>query len=58
MSCPSETEEFDEFVRRVKEMRAAQRLYFKTRTPSALSSAKALEKEVDHLVEDWWTVSA
>lgn len=35
----------------VKEMRDAQKLYFKVHTQSALTQAKALEKRVDQVVE-------
>lgn len=36
----------------VKEMRNAQKLYFRTRGVEALKKSKRLEKEVDELVSD------
>jgi len=35
-----------------KEMREAQKKYFRTRSTTDLSEAKALEKEVDKLLDD------
>jgi hypothetical protein len=35
----------------VKELRDAQKLYFKVHTQSALTQAKALEKRVDQVIE-------
>ena len=40
-----------EFVRLVKDMRAAQRRYFRERTPQALEESKRLEREVDAAVK-------
>lgn len=40
---------FKEFQKAVKEMRTAQKAYFKYREPSALARAKQTEKTVD----DW-----
>jgi hypothetical protein len=37
----------NEFVELVAAMRAAQKEYFRTRTPSSLAEAKRLEREVD-----------
>lgn len=42
-----------EFVKLVKEMREAQKLYFRTRTGSALELSKRLEKEVDAKIEEF-----
>jgi len=39
------------FEQRVVEMRAAQRRYFRERTPAALLESKRLEKEVDQLLK-------
>lgn len=36
----------------VKEMREAQRMYFKTRNTDWLQKSKKLEREVDQLIED------
>ena len=35
-----------------EEMRAAQKLYFRTRNPSALSKSKSLERRLDCLLEE------
>lgn len=40
-----------EFVKLVKDMRAAQKRYFRDRTPAALEESKALEREVDAAVK-------
>lgn len=40
-------EKYLELVQTVKEMRAAQQLYFRTRQAADLQAAKALEKKVD-----------
>lgn len=39
------------FFDKVKEMRAAQREYFRYRSNTALQKAKKLEKEVDDLIK-------
>ncbi|ULQ59219.1 hypothetical protein K7I13_12050 [Brucepastera parasyntrophica] len=41
-----------DFIRLVVEMRAAQKLYFRTHSPSDLQKAKNLEKEVDGAIAD------
>lgn len=41
---------FGRLVEAVREMRAAQREYFRTRAPSALSAAKAAERVVDDML--------
>lgn len=40
-------EKISRFAILVRDMRAAQKAYFKTRTPDALNPAKELEKQVD-----------
>jgi len=42
----------DAFVSKVREMRAAQKEYFKTRSYDVLNRSKSLEKEVDKIIED------
>ncbi len=41
-----------EFVNAVKEMREAQKKYFRTRSQDALLKSKELEKIVDNLIAD------
>jgi len=41
------------FVRATAAMRAAQKRYFRERTPSALQESKRLEKEVDQRLKAW-----
>lgn len=41
----------EEFAKLVKEMRDAQKTYFKTRDSKVLSESKRLEKEVDKAVD-------
>lgn len=41
----------EEFAKLVKEMRDAQKMYFKTRDSKVLSESKRLEKEVDNAVD-------
>lgn len=36
-----------------EEMREAQKLYFRTRNPSALSKSKSLERRFDRLLEEY-----
>lgn len=44
--------ELTDFERLVKDMRTAQKAYFRSRASSALEAAKRLEKEVDrHIAE-------
>ena len=43
---------YPKFIVLVKRMRQAQKLYFKTRTQSALKSAKELEDSVDRFLEE------
>jgi hypothetical protein len=45
------------FVRATADMRAAQKRYFRERTPSALQESKRLEREVDQKLKAW-TASA
>jgi hypothetical protein len=40
-----------EFVELVQQMRTAQKLYFRERTPRTLAAAKSLEHEVDRVIE-------
>lgn len=40
----------DSLVSTVKQMREAQREYFRTRNPEALRKSKALEKRVDEMI--------
>jgi hypothetical protein len=40
-----------EFVQRVIQMRHAQKAYFRSKSPSFLSEARRLEKEVDKMIE-------
>lgn len=40
-----------EFITLVSRMREAQKLYFKTRTQTALQESRQLEKEVDQEIE-------
>lgn len=40
------------FVIKVKQLRTAQKKYFKTRNYNDLNKAKALEKEVDEMLDD------
>lgn len=42
-----------EFVKKVKEMREEQKLYFKTRKKSHLFRSKELEKEVDKMIAEF-----
>jgi hypothetical protein len=41
----------EEFTQLVKDMRAAQKAYFKARTPAALEESKRLERLVDQAIE-------
>lgn len=43
---------FSEFFEAVRKMRAAQRVYFKTRGYDALAEAKKWEKQVDKMIEE------
>lgn len=36
-----------------EEMREAQKLYFRTRSPSALSKSRSLERRLDRLLEEY-----
>lgn len=38
-------------IEKAAEMRAAQKLYFKTRTATALSRSKSLEREFDNMYQ-------
>ena len=40
-----------EFVQKVIQMRNAQKAFFESRSPSFLSEAKRLEREVDKMIE-------
>lgn len=40
-----------QFYEKVKEMRQAQKMYFKTRRTDYLRKSKALEKEIDREIE-------
>lgn len=40
-----------EFVQKVIKMRSAQKAFFESRSPSFLSEAKRLEREVDKMIE-------
>jgi len=42
-----------DFIRLVNRMRKVQKLYFKTRTQSALEDSKKLEREVDDMLEEF-----
>ena len=42
-----------DFVTLVAEMRETQKIYFRTRSSYSLNTAKALEKKVDHAIEQW-----
>lgn len=42
----------DLFVQKVREMRAAQRNYFRTRLPGYLDLSRTLEKEVDKMLSE------
>ena len=44
---------FTEFLKTVKEMRKAQKAYFKIRGFSELNKAKALERKVDALIGEY-----
>ena len=44
-------EDYDILVKAVKQMRDAQRTYFKTRAPSDLRAAKAFEARVDKMLD-------
>lgn len=48
----SASQQFTDFVLLVKEMRKAQKKYFKDRTQSALKESKALEKKVDDVASE------
>ena len=43
----------EDFIARVKEMRALQRDYFRYRSSALLSKCKELEREVDRMIEDF-----
>lgn len=45
------SEELTDFEELVKEMRALQKAYFRTRAPETLQSAKRLEREVDAFIK-------
>lgn len=42
----------EKFKNAVKQMRFWQKMYFRTKSPSAMQDAKRLEKEVDQMLED------
>ncbi|UOY07742.1 hypothetical protein L0P88_04125 [Muricauda sp. SCSIO 64092] len=42
----------NEFIKKVAEMREAQKLYFETRKKGVLFRAKKLEKEVDAMLDE------
>lgn len=42
----------EDLARKVKEMRQAQRNYFKTRAPKYLDRSKEMEREVDGITEE------
>lgn len=44
-------EEFEDFVRLVRDMRAAQKKYFADRSPRMLSAARSLEHAVDDAID-------
>ena len=46
------TTELTDFEKLVKEMRDAQKTYFRTRDASVLQSSKRLEREVDKYIAD------
>ncbi len=50
------SENLNSFEQCVKEMREAQRLYFKTRDKAVLEKAKELERKVDYWLEKKQTV--
>lgn len=39
-----------DFFHKVKEMREAQKAYFRTRQPEALKESKMIEKEIDEIL--------
>ena len=43
--------ELNEFEKLVREMRTAQRAYFRSREATALETSKRLEREVDHYIK-------
>ena len=45
------SEKFTDFEELVKEMRALQKAYFRTRSPETLQAAKRLEREVDAFIK-------
>jgi hypothetical protein len=46
------TDEYQEFLERVQQMRDSQKLYFQTRSNAVLIQAKAFEKAVDEALAD------
>lgn len=51
----TQTDVHDDFYNKVKEMRRLQKCYFKFRRESDLQASKALEKEVDLILDDFFT---
>lgn len=43
--------DYKKFVEIVRQMRHAQKLYFKTRSSEAIDDAKKLERAVDHWID-------